>query len=107
MKKAKHQTSRDTVSHFEEIVNIGPAFKRDFERLGLKSPQDLVGVDPIDLYRRICTVEKKFHDPCVLDCYLAAVDFMNGNPPQVWWNFTEHRKRDWGHVVQEMRSQFQ
>ena len=28
------------------------------------------------------------HDPCVLDTFLAAKDFMTGGPAQPWWHFT-------------------
>ena len=35
----------------------------------------------------------RLHDPCVLDTFMAAHDFMNGGFAQPWWHFTEQRKK--------------
>ena len=80
------------VRKFEEMPNIGPQMARDFKLLGFKHPQDLAGKDPIKLYEQIQKLIGTRHDPCVLDTYMAAVDFMNGNPAQPWWNYTPKRK---------------
>ena len=95
MKKATHQTDRSTLTDFRQIINIGPASAGDFHELGFNMPQQLVGKDPWNLYRQLCLQTKQRHDPCVLDVIIAAVDYMNGNQPQVWWNYTEQRKRDY------------
>jgi hypothetical protein len=54
-----------------------------------------VGADPFALYQKICKLTEQRHDPCVLDTYIAAVDFMNGGPPRDWWSFTPQRKREY------------
>lgn len=78
-----------------QIPNIVPSMVRDFELMGIRRPADLVGADPFALYQKICKLTGQRHDPCVLDTYMAAVDFMNGGPPRDWWSFTPKRKREY------------
>jgi len=104
--KATHATDRQSVSKFERIINVGPATTDDFRRLGITSPQELIDRDPLELYRRICELDQAFHDPCVLDVFMATVDFMNGNAPQVWWSFTKERKKKYTNEVDQLRQKF-
>lgn len=106
MKKADHQSDRRGVDQFQQIVNVGRAMEEDFRRLGLTAPGDLIGQDPAELYQRICSLDGVFHDPCVLDCYWAAVDYMNGQPPRVWWDYTSERKRKYGELVDQLRERY-
>ena len=106
MKKSTHSTPREEISDFQEIKNIGPSLADDFRRLKLRKPQDLIGKNPLKLYEKICKVDGAFHDPCVLDCFIAAVEFMNGKPPQVWWAYTDDRKKKYSQAVQRLRDQF-
>ena len=92
MKKADHTTDRNSIQKFQQIVNVGPACEKDFKVLGIKTPQQLIGKDPLKLYRKLCKVTGEQHDPCVLDVMMATVDYMNGNPPKKWWDYTELRK---------------
>ena len=107
MKKADHSTDRGSITRFQQIVNVGPAFEEDFRVLGIKSPQGLIGRDPWQLYRKLCTKTKTFHDPCVLDTFLAIVDFMNGNPPKIWWKYTSKRKSEYSQKVEKLKKQLQ
>ncbi len=79
------------VHKFTDIPNIGPAMAEDFKLLGLKSPTDLKNKDPLTLYKKICKKTGHRHDPCVLDTFMAAVDFMNGAPARPWWDYTAMR----------------
>lgn len=106
MKKAGHSTPRQQIHSFQQIKNVGPAMERDFRRLKLQKPQELIGKDPFELYRRICQVDGEFHDPCVLDCYISAIEFMNGKPPQVWWSYTRARKKKYEQDVQRLRARY-
>lgn len=106
MKKADATTLRTTLTSFQQIINVGPALEADFKALGLKKPADLIGKDPVQLYVELCQSQEKFHDPCVLDCFLAVVDYMDGNPPQPWWNYTPLRKDKYTLRVQELQSQY-
>ena len=104
--KADHKTDRQSVSRFDQIVNIGPAMSRDFERMGFKCPQELIGQDPVELYRKVCKVDQQFHDPCVLDVFIATVDYMNGNRPRQWWDYTGQRKRLFSNEVDQLRAKY-
>jgi hypothetical protein len=81
-----------------QLPNVGPAMAGDLERIGVRTPQELVGRDGFSLYRDLCRATGQRHDPCVLDTLLAVVDFMNGAAPAPWWAYTEQRKRDFGQV---------
>lgn len=80
------------VKKFSDIPNIGSAMIRDFQKLGIKVPNDLKSKDPFTLYKKMCNVSNARQDPCVLDTYMAAVDFMNGAPARPWWYYTKLRK---------------
>lgn len=74
------------------LPNIGPAMARDLIRIGIEQPDDLRGQDPGELYRRLCAVDGRRHDPCVLDTFTAVVDFVNGAPARPWWEYSRLRK---------------
>ena len=77
----------------EQLPNIGPALAADLRLVGITHPKDLIGQDGYTLYRRLCEVTHVRHDPCVLDTFLAATDFMQGAPAAPWWRYTPQRKR--------------
>jgi DNA transformation protein len=80
-------------ARLEDIPNIGPAMAADLRGLGILSPDDVRRMDARAAYDRLRTPTGQRHDPCVLDVFLAAKDFMNGGAAQPWWHFTERRKR--------------
>ncbi len=88
--KAKHA---DAVKKFTDIPNIGPAMVKDFELLGIKTPLQLKNKNGYSLHRKLCKITGFIHDPCVIDTFLAAIDFMNGAPAKPWWKYTEQRKK--------------
>jgi hypothetical protein len=96
MKKA---TSPNSVKFFEQIPNVGKEIAKDFVLLGLKTPEELISQNAFDLYIRLCQRTKSYHDPCVLDTFLAVVEFMNGKSNKKWWDFSEKRKQDFGKVA--------
>ena len=93
MKKADHQTPRERIARFQQIVNVGPAVERDLRLLGYRQPPDLIGEDPLVMFEELCRRTNSRQDPCVLDVFMAVTDFMNGNPPCNWWDFTAERKQ--------------
>lgn len=90
MKKAERAAD---VIWFEEIPNVGKRIAADFKKLGFSAPQQLKGKNPFKLYQRLCRLTQTRQDPCVLDTFMAAVDFMNGKPAKSWWAFTGERKK--------------
>lgn len=87
--KAKASTE---VKKFEDIPNVGKAMKRDFLLLGIKSPHDLKKCNAFTLYKKMCALSGERQDPCVLDTYMAVIEFMNGAPARPWWFYTKSRK---------------
>lgn len=83
---------RISLEKLESIPNVGPAIASKLRLLGYKSPTDLKGENPYDMYKKICQLTGKRHDPCLLDVFISAVSFCNGNPPKSWWEFTAERK---------------
>jgi hypothetical protein len=80
----------------EQLPNIGASIARDLRQIGIVEPGDLAGRDALDLYRALGEALGRRQDPCVLDTFMAAVDFMNGAPPRPWWTYTAERKRRHG-----------
>ncbi len=88
----KAAIARD-VKAFTDIPNVGPRIAEDFKALGIRAPHGLKGKDAFRLYRKLCRITGLRQDPCVLDTFIAAVDFMDGAPPRSWWSYTAERKR--------------
>ena len=80
----------------EQLPNIGPSIAADLRMIGVHEPADLKGADALQLYRRLCEVTGKRHDPCVLDTFMAATDFMGGAEARPWWTYTAQRKAELG-----------
>jgi len=88
--KARHA---DHARVLEDIPNIGPSIAGDLRGIGIATPQALVQQDPYDLYARVNAATGQRHDPCLCDCFIAAVRFMDGGPPTPWWHYTDERKQ--------------
>ena len=76
----------------EEIPNIGKSIAGDLRAIGISEPQQLIGRDPYLLYEQSNAFAGVRQDPCLIDCFISAVRFMEGGPPRVWWDFTAERK---------------
>jgi len=90
--KALHEAERSQIRQLEQITNVGSATADDLRSIGISNPQQLVGQDPWVLYVRLCHTSHVLQDPCVLDGFMSVVEFMNGQPPKKWWEFTNERK---------------
>ncbi|MDR1967344.1 MAG: helix-hairpin-helix domain-containing protein [Burkholderiaceae bacterium] len=91
-RSVKAQTASEA-RRLEDIPNIGSSIAADLRGLGLSTPDAVRRMDPCATYECLRTAMGERHDPCVLDVFLAAKDFMNGGRAQPWWNFTAQRKR--------------
>jgi Pathogenicity locus len=85
---------RTDVIRLEDIPNVGGATAGDLRRLGIRVPGDLPGRDPFALYDNLCRQTGQRLDPCVIDVFMAAVRFMEGEPKRPWWKYTAERKRE-------------
>jgi hypothetical protein len=79
-----------------DLVSIGPAMLRDFERLGIRSVAQLARARPERLYERLCAVTGQPQDICCLDVFTAAV--AQARDPRLpseqcnWWYWSRRRK---------------
>lgn len=84
---------REDVTKLEDLPNVGPAIAEDLRQLGIREPQELQGRDPYQLYETLCDLTRQRHDPCLLDVFISAVRFMDGEKAKPWWKYTAERKR--------------
>ena len=94
MKRKSAKPGTREVMRLEEIPNVGPSIAADLRQLGIASPNELRGSDPYALYDALCRITGRHHDPCLLDTFIAAVRFMQGEPKKPWWKYTAERKRE-------------
>ncbi len=94
--KSPKAASADACEVLEQLPNIGPSLAADLRSIGIACPSDLRGQDAFALYRTLCTRTGRRHDPCVLDTFMAATDFMDGAPAAPWWHYTPRRKALFG-----------
>ena len=91
------------MERLEQLPNIGMAMAEDLRLLGIEHPQQLIGQDPLQLWQALGHKTGQRHDPCVLDTFMAAVNFMEGGASLPWWSFTAERKRLYGQVTNTER----
>lgn len=94
-RKARHAGECERL---EQLPNIGPSIAADLRRIGVRHPRELAGRDALQLYHDLCAATGRRQDPCVLDTFIAAVDFMGGAEPRPWWAYTAERKTRYGAV---------
>ena len=94
-RKASHADQCDTL---EQLPNIGPSLAADLRRLGIQHPRELASADAFQLYQTLCALSGQRQDPCVLDTFMAATDFMRGAEARPWWTYTAQRKATYGTV---------
>ncbi len=85
---------RVNMTTLTQLPNIGPASAADLRLLGINFPAELAGRDPYVMYDALCRISGHRHDPCVIDVFLSAVRFMEGEPAKPWWNYTTERKNE-------------
>jgi hypothetical protein len=84
---------RNTVSELTALPNVGKSIAEDLHAIGIHHPKDLIGNDPARMYEKLCRKTGARIDPCVLDVFMSAVRFMEGDKPRPWWFFTPERKK--------------
>jgi len=79
-----------------DLVSVGPAMLRDFQRLGVRSVAQLARRSPRSLYEGLCRATGQSQDLCVLDVFAAAVaQARNPRLPAAqrqWWYWSRRRK---------------
>ncbi|MDA3925968.1 MAG: mitomycin resistance protein [Kiritimatiellae bacterium] len=85
--------NRDTISHLEELPNVGKAMANILRLSGIDQSAQLVGKEALDLYDNLCITAGKSYDPCVIDVFMSVIHFMESGEPLPWWAFTDARKK--------------
>ena len=87
-----------TTRRLGDLISVGPAALRDFQRLGIRSVAGLAKQEPQEMYERLGRKMGERQDPCVLDTFSAAVaQARNPRLPIeqcVWWYWSRKRKRE-------------
>lgn len=83
---------REKVQKLTDLPNIGISLAEDLRLIGITSPIQLQGKNPLELYAMLCEKSGTRQDPCVLDVFMSITDFMNASEPKVWWDYTQKRK---------------
>ena len=96
--KSPKSPSAGSCQRLEDLPNIGPAMAADLRAMGITHPRELAHRDAFVLYQSLCALSGKRQDPCVLDTFMAATDFMRGAAPAPWWSYTAQRKLLYGAV---------
>ncbi|MFZ5479128.1 MAG: helix-hairpin-helix domain-containing protein [Myxococcota bacterium] len=80
----------------QTLPSIGKSLAEDLRSLGFREPNDLVGADPVAMYRRLEALTGSRQDPCVLDSFRCAVYAASTESPDPallkWWTWSRLRK---------------
>ncbi|MDD5334601.1 MAG: helix-hairpin-helix domain-containing protein [Rhodoferax sp.] len=87
-----NKVDRTRLATLTDLPNVGPAIAEDLRLLGIHQPSQLLGQDPIQMYRRLCEKTGLRQDPCVLDVFVSVTRFMAGEEARPWWAYTRERK---------------
>ncbi len=83
---------RARVVRLIDLPNVGKKTAEDLRLLGYLAPGQIVGASPFEMYERLCSITNHRHDPCVIDVFMSITEFLSGNPPRPWCEFTKARK---------------
>jgi predicted RecB family nuclease len=77
------------------LVSIGPAMLKDFDKLGVRTVRELARRNPEKLYEQLCAITRQRQDICCLDVFRAAVaQARNPKLPAAqkqWWYWSRQR----------------
>ena len=81
------------MDRLREIPGVGIAVAKDLWMLGIHEPESLRGEDPEDLYERLCLLQGKRIDRCMLYVLRCAVYYATEDEPDPellkWWNWKD------------------
>ena len=81
-----------TKSPLRQIPGVGPATEADLRALGIETVEDLIGVDPEDLFSRLAVHQGGHTDRCNLYVHRCAVYYAEGGRDAEllkWWKWKD------------------
>ena len=84
--------ARMTMSELQTIPNVGPAVARKLARVDIASVATCADATARSSSSASARSTRCRHDPCLLDTFVAAVDYANGAPARPWWEYSRERK---------------
>lgn len=83
------------LARLQGLAGVGEAAARDLWQLGVRSPADLAGSDPEDLYDELCSLQGGYVDRCMLYVLRCAVYHASTADPDPellhWWHWKDGR----------------
>jgi len=76
-----------------DLPNIGKATAADLLSIGIHSPSQLIGRDPLATFHELAAVIGQRHDPCVLYMLMAVQHYLSGGVSLPWWEFASEGKK--------------
>lgn len=84
---------RQILKQFQKIPGVGKSISKDLYVLGYRSIEDLKDRDPEMMYERLCMMENKHLDRCLLYTFRCAVYFASTKKHEAdklkWWHWTD------------------
>lgn len=84
---------RRHLSPLMEIPGVGEKIAQDLWGMGIRTPVDLRGCDPTQLYEMLCSTEGYAVDRCMLYVFRCAVYYASNecHDPELlkWWNWKD------------------
>ena len=84
--------NHQAVNQLEDLTNIGKSLASDLRQLGILHPQDLLGREPLFVFRDLAPIMAHRHDPCVFYTLLAVQHFLRTGGALPWWKYTDEGK---------------
>ena len=73
---------RSEVKTLTDLPNVGPAIAGQLATIGICTPAELRGREPLELFEALCARSGRRLDPCLLDVLLSIADFIDGGDPR-------------------------
>ena len=77
-----------------DLPNIGKAIAADLVAIGVQTPADLKGRDPLAVFNDLKPTMGHRHDPCVYYTLLSVQHFQETGESLPWWRFAAQGKAD-------------
>ena len=89
---------RPPTPHASRDRQMRSGCRREVLPLVRRHPEVEVTLAHVSLHTRQRQRLGKRQDPCVLDTFMAATDFMRGAAAAPWWSYTAQRKLLYGQI---------